>query len=225
MPTPRKGYFSADGLRLPSVTTIIGRFKESGALLRWAYNQGLAGVELYEKRDAAADVGTYVHALVEACLLTGATDAAPPPGMSDENVAKARTAFSAFRAWHVGSRLTIKPLERHLVSEIHRYGGTPDAIAEEADSKKLSLVDWKSSKNFYWDNLLQLAAYVELWNENRPERPITGGIHVVRFGKEGADFEHRWFPIDHPKLGAAWKQFLLYRQAYDLDRFICSKDA
>lgn len=225
MATPKKGYFDADGLKIPGVTTVIGRFKESGALIRWAYNQGVAGVELYEKRDAAADVGTYVHNLIEGCLRDGTTDAAPPPGMSDQNIARARSAFQAFQAWHVGSRLTIKPLETHLVSEIHRYGGTPDAIAEEGDSKKLSLIDWKSSKSFYNDNLIQLAAYVELWNEKRPARKIDGGIHVVRFGKEGADFEHRYFPIDHPKLGAAWKMFLLYRAAYDLDRFIAGKDA
>ena len=37
MPTPSEGY-RIDGKRVPSVTTIIGRFKESGALLRWAWN-------------------------------------------------------------------------------------------------------------------------------------------------------------------------------------------
>lgn len=224
MATPKKGYFTEDGLKIPGTTTIIGRFKESGALIRWAYNQGVAGVELYEKRDAAADIGTYVHTLVESCLRDGTVDVPPPLGMTAENVARARSAFEAFQAWHRGSRLTIRPLEKHLVSEIHRYGGTPDAIAEEADSQKLSLIDWKSSKSFYIDNLIQLAAYVNLWNENRPQRLITGGIHVVRFGKEGADFEHRYFPIEHPKMGIAWKQFLLFRQAYDLDRYLMGKD-
>lgn len=36
MPTPAKGYYTADGQRVPSVTTILSRFKDSGALLWWA---------------------------------------------------------------------------------------------------------------------------------------------------------------------------------------------
>ncbi len=39
MATPTQGYW-LDGKRLPSVTTILGRFKESGALIKWGYGQG-----------------------------------------------------------------------------------------------------------------------------------------------------------------------------------------
>ena len=45
MPTPRTGYHTADGTRVPSVTTILGRFKESGALIAWA---GKVGYEHYQ---------------------------------------------------------------------------------------------------------------------------------------------------------------------------------
>lgn len=36
MPTPAKGYYNAKGQRIPGTTTIIGRFKDSGALIHWA---------------------------------------------------------------------------------------------------------------------------------------------------------------------------------------------
>ncbi len=36
MPTPTKGYWNAKGKRVPGTTTIISRFKDSGALLWWA---------------------------------------------------------------------------------------------------------------------------------------------------------------------------------------------
>lgn len=36
MPTPKKGYYTSSGLRVPGVTTIIGRFKDSGGLIHWA---------------------------------------------------------------------------------------------------------------------------------------------------------------------------------------------
>lgn len=36
MPTPKQGYY-LDGKRVPSVTTIISRFKESGGLIHWSW--------------------------------------------------------------------------------------------------------------------------------------------------------------------------------------------
>jgi hypothetical protein len=223
MATPKKGYFTADGLKIPSVTTIIGRFKESGALIRWAYKQGELGVPLYEKRDAAADVGTYVHSMIEVFLANGEVEIPPPAGMTPENVEKAASAYQAFRTWLDGSRLKVTPLEQHFVSEAHRFGGTPDAIADEPDGSR-SLVDWKSSKSYYPDQLAQVAAYRELWNEVHPEVPITGGVHIVRFGKDGGDFEHRYFPPTHRKLAAAWRQFILFREAFDLDKVVTGRD-
>jgi len=65
MPTPKKGYFLKDGTNVPGTTTIIGRFKESGGLIQWAYNRGKEGLKLYESRDKAAELGTIVHSMVE----------------------------------------------------------------------------------------------------------------------------------------------------------------
>ena len=53
-------YRGADGKKLPSVTTVLSRFKESGGLIRWAYGQGQAKErgeinDLYDSRDAAAN--------------------------------------------------------------------------------------------------------------------------------------------------------------------------
>lgn len=36
MPTPKQGYYTEAGKRVPSVTTVISRFKDSGALIHWA---------------------------------------------------------------------------------------------------------------------------------------------------------------------------------------------
>jgi hypothetical protein len=40
MGTPKGGYFSAAGEKVPSVTTILSRFKDSGGLMFWAYKTG-----------------------------------------------------------------------------------------------------------------------------------------------------------------------------------------
>jgi len=36
MPTPKAGYYNVKGERVPGTTTIISRFKDSGALIHWA---------------------------------------------------------------------------------------------------------------------------------------------------------------------------------------------
>jgi len=73
IPHPKSGYKNKAGQRVPGVTTIIGRFKDSGGLLYWACEQGKA-IErgeisaLYDKRDESAESGTICHSLVEMFL-------------------------------------------------------------------------------------------------------------------------------------------------------------
>ena len=220
MPTPTAGYRLKNGQRVPGTTTIIGRFKESGGLIQWAFQQGQKGVPLYETRVAAADIGTFVHACIEADL-RGQPEPAAPSGLSEAQINIGRGAVKEYLIWKDGTKLDISPVEQPLVSEAFRFGGTPDAIGCEADDT-LSMVDWKSSKAYYPDNLIQLAAYLHLWNETQ-EAQINGRIHVLRFGKEGYEFEHRSFSLDSPKLAAAWELFKLYRSAYDLDKVVTGK--
>ena len=58
MPTAPKGYFTKDGKRVPSVTTILGKFKEAGGLMHWSWECGMKGLDYRQVRDAAADAGT-----------------------------------------------------------------------------------------------------------------------------------------------------------------------
>src|SRR2546429_6791259 len=93
---PKEGYQLADGTKVPGVTTIIGRFKESGALMQWAFQQGRAGkAKLYEDAEKAADIGTYVHELVRAWSRNLPFPATP---LDEDGTTKAMTAFDAFRS-------------------------------------------------------------------------------------------------------------------------------
>jgi len=70
MARPKSGYKNNAGKRVPGVTTIIGRFKDSGGLLWWAFEQGKSAERgeinsLYDKRDEAAASGTIAHELFE----------------------------------------------------------------------------------------------------------------------------------------------------------------
>lgn len=211
---PTAPYHLADGTRVPGTTTVIGRFKDSGALMHWAFMQGKSGAErLYDAAEKAADIGTLAHSMVEHSIngddpekaFEGAT-------VPEEDKAKARNAFAEYLEWAAQTDVKITAQEMHLVSEEYKFGGTPDAIGMIGNS--LCLLDWKTSNAVYPDHAIQLAAYRQLWNENYPDQPLTGASYLLRFSKNYPDFEARKFG----DLSEAWEIFKHYRAAYDLDK-------
>lgn len=217
MPTPRAGYFLKDGTKAPGTTTIIGRFKDSGGLLRWAFKQGKEGkAKLYDESEKAADIGTCAHGMVELSICgksASEIDDYVKATLADpEMQLKAYSAFGAYESWAKNFKVKIIEQELQLVSERHRYGGTLDAMG--LIDNQLVLLDWKTSNSVYSDYLIQLAAYRNLWEENFPDKPITGGFHLLRFAKEHGDFAHHYFP----NLDNAWRQFLLFREAFEIDK-------
>jgi len=215
MPHPKSGY-KINGDKVPGVTTIIGRFKDSGSLLYWACEQGKA-IErgeisgLYDKRDEAAESGTLAHAIVEAHIHNN-----PLPDLSRypaEIAKQAQQGFENYLRWQQDSKMEIVYQEVELVSEQYLYGGCLDAIGRDSQGQ-LCVLDWKTSNGIYPDFLIQIASYAHLWAENRIFEPLTGGFHLLRFSKEHADFAHHYWA----ELDDAWRQFVLFREAYDLDK-------
>jgi len=220
MATPKKGYYNAAGKRIPGVTTILGRFKESGALMHWAFKQGQEGkAHLYEERDQAANTGTLAHEMVEN-YVNGANPMSILKGHDSATKEGALNAYQMFREWHENSKIEIisKWQEIQMVSEAHQYGGTPDAIGRDAKGR-LCLLDWKTSNSVYSDYGLQLAGYAQLWEENNPGDPITGGFHICRFSKDHPDFSHHYYA----DLSLEWQQFQAYREAYTRDKAISKR--
>lgn len=218
MGRPKQGYYNAAGDKLPGVTTIIGRFKESGGLIQWAYKSGRdhermvaqgkeAPRHLYDVVDAAAEAGTIAHDMIEAFIL-----GKPQPIVSaaPEILAKASNAFAQFGEWHEQTRIEIFTTEQPYVSEKHQFGGTIDAVGKDAKGRVV-LVDWKTSNAVYQDYLVQLAAYAILLEECTEWRPQ--GFHLLRVAKESADFAHHFYG----ELEEAKKAFLLMRELYDID--------
>jgi len=216
MPHPRQGYKTKDGAKVPGVTTIIGRFKDSGGLLYWAFDQGKAAergeiANLYDKRDEAADAGTLAHAMVEAHI-----NGEPLPELPEGEIGiQAQQGFENYLHWQEDNRIHVIKQEMQLVSEIYKFGGCPDALGRDS-RRNLCILDWKTSNGVYQDYLIQIAAYRHLWEEHNPDQPITGGFHLLRFSKEHADFAHHYWS----ELDEAWEQFKLFRQAYDLDKHL-----
>lgn len=213
MPTSR--YHLMDGKRVPSVTTIIGRFKESGALIAWANKVGLEGKNFRDLRDSAADAGTLCHDHIEQYHRHGRKGDETP--YTPEQRLLADQGFESYLEWYEGTSLKLEASlqEQHLVSEAFRYGGTPDAVGKDGKGR-WCLLDWKTSNGGpYVDWIVQLAAYINLLEENSVCGEIER-IHSVRIGKEDASFHHASWP--RSSMDAAWQYFRSARRMYDLDK-------
>lgn len=200
--------YKVDGKRVPSVTTILGRFKESGGLIHWAWQQGIDGKDYRDTRDSAASAGTLAHHLVEAHIRGKTVDMSKYPEDIQE---KASVAFRAFLEWASASKLEPVETELSLTSKKYGFGGTLDAMLIKG---KLALGDWKTSNSIYLEYLCQVRAYGQLWEENFPRRPIQGGYHILRFDKEYGDFSHYWYS----ELDDAWEYFKLAIRMYELSK-------
>lgn len=219
MGRPSQGYYNAAGDKVPGTTTIIGRFKESGGLVQWAYKSGReherlvaqgkqAPRHLYDVVQAAADAGTIAHDMIEADILK--TDFKPPEADA-AILQKAVNAFEQYLKWKASTRIEIIATEKAYVSEQYQFGGTVDGIGRDIDGQ-IVLCDWKTSNAVYSDYLIQLAAYSLLLQECEPEWKPTG-FHLLRIAKESADFAHHYYG----ELEDAKRSFVLMRELYRLD--------
>jgi len=218
MGRPKSGYRLKDGSKAIGVTTPIGRFKDSGGLLHWAFEQGRAAERgeinaLYDKRDEAASAGTLAHSMVEHRIK--GFDAPDLSKASEEVIKQATQGFENYLNWASNNKIEIIRQETSLVSELYHFGGTLDGIGYDGQRRRI-LIDWKTSNYIFADYLVQLAAYRQLWEENYPNDPITGGFHLCRFSKEHGDFAHHFFS----ELDDAWEQFKLFLRAYQIDKLL-----
>jgi hypothetical protein len=213
---PRRLYKTADGKRVPGVTTILNNIGwKTPGLVWWAFRLGQAEPDMnspYDKTDEAADIGTVVHRAVE-LLMHGLPDAEAEKHIADnlppESIRQAENCLLAFYQWRDGFRLEVTDTEVALVSEDYRYGGTLDYVARVAGARVL--VDLKTASGVYPDTWAQLAAYGQLWNENHPGDPVMG-YYVLRIDKESAGFDNPY----RPDLTDAFQAFVAARKLHDL---------
>lgn len=212
---PKGGYQTKDGTKVPGTTTIIGRFKESGGLIQWAYQCGRDGIDINDARNRAADAGTCAHEQIDAHLHGRDFDRSK---YDKPILDKADHAFLGFLEWKAQNNLKLVAAEVSLVSEKHLFGGTFDSALV---GESLRLLDYKTGSAIYNDALIQVAgAYSLLWQEHFPDKPL-GGIDILRISKpespsDPVSFHHcHWSAEIIP---VAQEQFLLLRRAYDLDK-------
>lgn len=201
-------YKTADGKRVPGVTTITGRFKDGSALINWAYRCGVNGIDMNRVRDDAADAGKIGHTWVEDTI--HGRELTPFPAAPVEMLDAASNALAAFVDWRKRNDVEFLETELPLVSEVHRFGGTLDALARIGG--KLRLVDFKTGNRVYPEHLAQLGGYSILLAERGT---IIDGADLLRLDKEHGSFAHHEWAQSIVSIGET--AFLRMRELYDLD--------
>lgn len=218
MPHPKEGYKLKDGTPVPGTTTVVGRFKESGALIGWAYNCGKQGIDMRAAKDDAADAGSCAHEMIHAHVC-GMPFSYGDPRWTSVTIKRAEHAYLAYLEWVAQSNLKVIAAEQQLVSEKYRFGGCFDAVVRTGNT--LSLMDYKTSNAIYSDMLVQVAGgYSLLWQEHHPDQSLHG-MDLLRISKpkhpdDPVSFEHRHFSAE--VFPICQRAFLLMRELYDLDK-------
>jgi hypothetical protein len=205
-----KIYKLGNGERVPSVTGVCAFVDgDPGGLLHWANKGGLAGKTLPEMR-GAADVGTWAHAAIEYDFLDK-EDMDIPAEANEEQRAQVANSLAAWRRWREQNAPERIAIEKALVSEAMKVGGTLDHVLRVGG--RVGLLDVKTGA-IYGKQIVQIAAYGMLWEENEGEK--IEEYHLLGVGKDdGALHWHTWV-ADSPTIAAARRAFVLAREVYDI---------
>jgi Holliday junction resolvase len=211
-------YKLADGTRVPGVTTVLGELAKP-ALIDWSAGEERAGIlgcikrgeevpDYYfykTKRDRASDLGTIIHARIEAWHKGEELE---PDNIPADLFVKSAFGFSRYLAWWAEGGFKLVGSERQLVSEDLRCGGTVDVLAMAEAG--LTLVDIKSTKASKWwpypETLAQVATYAEMVGEVKR-------VIVVRVGKEEGD-ELQTYELNLTERAAGLRLFRAAKEAY-----------
>lgn len=211
MPNPAEihtVYKKANGDRVPSVTTYLGILNKP-ALIHWAWELGVQGLDYRKVKDQAGNIGTLVHYLI-LCVLKGVE-----PDLSDytqNDITATTIPMGKFSEWRACKKINPILLETPLVSETYGFGGMPDFYGEI--DGVLTLLDFKTGKEVYQEAFYQVAAYQHLIEEAGYDVENT---KIIRLGKSASEgFEERATGV----LEKHWRVFLACQEIYELQKAI-----
>jgi len=138
---------------VPGVTTIVGQL-DKPALVRWANRMGLEGIDTTKYTDEKKEIGTLAHYLILCHLKQIKPDTSE---FSPIVVDKAENCFLSYLNWEKQHKIEPILIEEPLVSEIAKFGGTPDFYGK-VDSKP-ELLDFKTGNAIYSEHWYQVAGY------------------------------------------------------------------
>jgi len=160
-------YLLLSGEEVAGVTTIKNEWNVE-AFKWWGNKLGKQGIDLKEHLDYLANVGSVLH-------LLGANWFKDMMGMGiqiadikDYSKEETEEGFECFlKLKQLTEKYKFKPqvIEQPFVSEVFKYGGTPDYVGQI--DNVVTLADLKSSNEMYKNMIIQLSGYYMLLKEHK----------------------------------------------------------
>lgn len=175
-------YKNLRGEVIPGVTTVLGILNKP-ALVKWANDLGLNGIDSTKYVDSAARIGTLIHAMVVSSLMGLELDKAD---YSENEMKQAEVGYKKFIDWKKQHDVLPLLCEQSFSSEELQYGGQIDCYAKV--DGKYTLLDFKTGKAIYDEYFCQLAAYKRLLEESGMAVENTMILRIGRNEEEGFEF-------------------------------------
>ena len=217
-------YISEDSnKKVPSVTELLNVVAKP-YLVPWANRMGLQGVDINQYNAEITGIGTMVHGKIEAYYQGMEFDVSGYPSEMKE---KADELFIKFLTWENEHDVKIIYNELPMISE--KFGGTIDAVMEL--DGKLTVIDWKTSKEIYPEYFGQLTAYYYLMNRGKPMndadpsevRDIGSKIEqvgIVHIPKENSVASMKIVPVRSELFKIGWEFFSSCLKLYNSNRIL-----
>lgn len=169
-------YINKDKIEVPSVTTIIKLLNKPN-IANWANTLGWKRQSYKKVLDESAFKGTIVHELCHELLFhEGAKfDISSPSKL--QFIKNHMDTFDSFL-----KEYDLKPIWGEKSFSLDYYGGTVDLYCELNNKK--TILDFKTSKNFYSSHFIQLGAYIQLVEEYDYEVEQVGILRIRENGWE-----------------------------------------
>jgi hypothetical protein len=215
------------GKRVPGAST-IAKHGPTPFLIKWAWKQGLAGIDIEADKGIAANIGTAAHAMCESHLLkmVGKKKPFQKRFYAEADLEQARKSYQAYLDWE--KKAGFKPIlvepEGGMVSKEYGYGGTLDAygivknlVGWDGNSPLFvdlkALIDFKTSSGVYDSHVYQACAYEHMAVENG--RPVDV-VFILWLDRDKAGFKAYRLTDEIRQLG--WECFLNRLASYKSDK-------
>ena len=165
----------SNGTPVPGSTTILKQL-DKPFLVKWANKLGKEGKDVTEYVNNSAKLGTLIHSIVESHLLKQEIDVS---NYTDDELTLAELAFGRYMAWENQHTIENVEVEKVLVSETYKYGGSIDIYCKL--DGVYTVIDLKTSKSVSLDQEIQVSSYEQLVRENNL---LVDRLLIVNLGKE-----------------------------------------
>jgi len=165
------------------VTTIL-KLLGKDALIGWANSLGWKRKRVSDELAKASAIGSIAHTYIEK-IIKGETIELKLDVLSDDIKIGVINSLNSFIKWWKKNKHRVELLNIELELCGLDYGGTADLVC--LLDGELTILDFKTSGNFYFTMFLQLAAYAKLYNELVNKIDGVSQVGILRVDKKNGN--------------------------------------